>query len=101
EGEKIMYIHPYFIEMLARLYNGIDKVPLGTDPKETLMKVLKCLEALEKSDISLGFKLNIVEWLRKLGFDNSWNIMKDFIMSSAWLARFSFLTKLIYAGEFL
>jgi hypothetical protein len=100
DDEKIMYLHPYLIEMLAQMYNGIDKVPSNIIPKEIVMKVSECLEALEKDNVDMRFKLNMVEWLCSLGFDNPWSIMKDFVTSSAWLARASFLTKLIYAGEF-
>ena len=99
DSERIMYLHPYILEMVAHLYRGIDKVPPVKTPKQIVMKVIECLDALEKNEVGAYFKRGIVEWLRQsLRIDRAETAMHSFITSSACLAGVSRLTKLAYHG---
>ncbi len=96
---RIIYLHPYLIEMLAQIYGGIDKVPLEITPNKIVTKVLECLEAFERNDVG-AFRWDIADWMRTtLRVSRPWSATNDFITSVACLERASRLTKLIYSGE--
>ncbi|MEM2753877.1 MAG: hypothetical protein QXY58_05080 [Nitrososphaerota archaeon] len=101
ESGRIVYLHPYLMEMIANFYGGIDKVPPAITPSKIVIKVLECLDTLEKNDIGIYFKRGIVKWMREnLSVNRPEIVMDKFITSSACLARASCLTKLAYGGVF-